>query len=356
MEEHIKKGKGARSRFGEHLWLDITLLGEHHIKHNLREVWEICHYFLGVDPVREMIPVRPAQHYTMGGVRTQPTGQSPTLKGLFAAGEAACWDMHGFNRLGGNSVAETVVAGMIVGEYVADFCSSAASDVSIPTGLIREFVQREQAKLDAMIGRNGGEDASAIKQQMQEVMSGKVGIFRTGAELDEAVDALQKLLARSRNIGLRAHSLGANPELVTAYRVQKMLKLALTVAHGAQVRTESRGAHFRQDFPRRDDAQWLKRTLAIWKNESDTLPTLAYEPIDVKRMELPPGWRGYGAKDYIDHPDTPGRQVEVDALKAKLSGADRFAIQQALMPYEQWLPQVLRGRNERIDERFPHAA
>ncbi len=338
MEEHIRKGKAARSRFGEHLWLDITQLGEPHIKRNLREVWEICHYFLGIDPVREMIPVRPAQHYTMGGVRTQPTGESPTLKGLFAAGEAACWDMHGFNRLGGNSVAETVVAGRIVGEYIADFCSSAASDVNIPTGLIREFVEREQAKLDAMIRRSGGEDASAIKQQMQEVMSGKVGIFRTGAELDEAVAALQKLLARSRNIGLRAHSPGTNPELVTAYRVQKMLKLALTVAHGAQVRTESRGAHFRQDFPRRDDAQWLKRTLATWTSESDTLPTLGYEPIDVKRMELPPGWRGYGAKDYIDHPDTPGRQAEVDALKAKLSGADRFAVQQALMPYEQWLP------------------
>jgi fumarate reductase flavoprotein subunit len=356
MEEHIKKGKGARSRFGEHLWLDITLLGEHHIKHNLREVWEICHYFLGIDAVRELIPVRPAQHYTMGGVRTRPTGESPTLKGLFAAGEAACWDMHGFNRLGGNSVAETVVAGRIVGEYIADFCSGAASDVSIPTGLVREFVEREQAKLDAMIHRGGGEDASAIKQQMQEVMTGKVGIFRTGAELDQAVEALQALLVRSRNIGLRASSPGNNPELVTAYRVQKMLKLAITVAHGAQVRTESRGAHFRQDFPRRDDAQWLKRTLATWKNEGDTLPTLAYEPLDVMRMELPPGWRGYGAKDYIDHPDTPRRQAEVEALKAKLAGADRFAVQRALMPYEQWLPEVLRGRNERIDERFGAAA
>ena len=110
MEEHIAKGKGAKSRFGEHLWLDITLLGEHHIKHNLREVYEICHYFLGVDPVKDWVPVRPAQHYTMGGVRTNYTGESPTLKGLFSAGEAACWDMHGFNRLGGNSVAETVVA------------------------------------------------------------------------------------------------------------------------------------------------------------------------------------------------------------------------------------------------------
>ena len=111
MEEHIAKGKGAKNRFGDHIWLDITLLGEKHIKHNLREVFEICHYFLGVDPTKDWIPVRPAQHYTMGGVRTNHTGESPTLKGLFAAGEAACWDMHGFNRLGGNSVAETVVAG-----------------------------------------------------------------------------------------------------------------------------------------------------------------------------------------------------------------------------------------------------
>ncbi len=132
MEEHIKKGKGAKSRFGEHIWLDIRLLGEAHIKHNLREVWDICHYFLGLDPVKDLIPVRPAQHYTMGGVRTNYTGESPTLKGLFAAGEAACWDMHGFNRLGGNSVAETVVAGMIVGEFIADFCDKTENDISHP--------------------------------------------------------------------------------------------------------------------------------------------------------------------------------------------------------------------------------
>ena len=138
MEEHIAKGKGVKSRFGDHLWLDITLLGEHHIKHNLREVYEICHYFLGVDPVKDWVPVRPAQHYTMGGVRTNHTGESPTLKGLFSAGEAACWDMHGFNRLGGNSVAETVVAGMIVGEFIADFCERSENDASIPTGLIQE--------------------------------------------------------------------------------------------------------------------------------------------------------------------------------------------------------------------------
>ena len=158
MEEHIAKGKGVKSRFGEHIWLDITLLGEKHVKHNLREVYEICHYFLGIDPTKEMIAVRPAQHYTMGGVRTNHTGESPTLKGLFAAGEAACWDMHGFNRLGGNSVAETVVAGMIVGEFIADFCDKPENDASIPTGVVRDFLQREQAKLDSILLGSGTED------------------------------------------------------------------------------------------------------------------------------------------------------------------------------------------------------
>jgi fumarate reductase flavoprotein subunit len=352
MEEHIAKGKGAKSRFGEHLWLDITLLGEHHIKHNLREVYEICHYFLGVDPVKEWIPVRAAQHYTMGGVRTKPTGESPTLKGLFAAGEAACWDMHGFNRLGGNSVAETVVAGMIVGEFIGDFCDRAENDINIPTTMVHGYLEREQAKLTAMLTGKGAEDAVALRVAMQEIMTAKVGIFRRGKDLEQAVDELQKLLVRSRNIGVRYKAAGANPELVAAYRTQKMLKLALTVAYGALVRTESRGAHYREDFPRRNDADWLKRTLAGWKNESDTLPTLTYEALDVKKMELPPGWRGYGAKDYIDHPDTAARQKEVEALKAKLASSDRFAVQQALMRYEELLPPRFRGRNERIDERF----
>jgi len=120
------------------------------------------------------------------------------------------------------------------------------------------------------------------------------------------------------------------------------------------MRTESRGAHFRQDHPRRNDAEWLKRTLATWKSESDTLPTLAYESLDVQRMELPPGWRGYGAKDYTDHPETAARQAEVDAAKEKYG--DRFERQRALMPYEHLLPKPIRGRNERIDELLPAPA
>ena len=350
MEEHIRKGKGVKSRFGDHLWLDITLLGEKHIHTNLREVWDICHYFLGVDPVKELVPVRPAQHYTMGGVRTDASGQSRTLAGLFAAGEAACWDMHGFNRLGGNSVAETVVAGMIVGETIADYCDQRANAPSIPIGLVHEFVERERARLAAFT--RGTEDGAVIKTAMQDVMTNNVGIFRTGQHLDEAVAALQKLLLRARNVGVRSFEPGPNPELVTAYRLAPMLKLALTIAYGAAVRTESRGAHFREDHPRRNDAEWLKRTLATWKRPTDTLPTLSYETLDVTRMELAPGWRGYGAKDYIEHPDAAKRQKIIEAMRARFGG-DRFAVQESLMPYKQLLPAPFRGPNERIDEPVP---
>jgi fumarate reductase flavoprotein subunit len=353
MEEHIRKGNGAKSRFGEHLWLDITLLGRRHIEHNLREVKEICQYFLGVDPAEQWIAVRPAQHYTMGGIRTNHTGESPALRGLFAAGEAACWDMHGFNRLGGNSVAETVVAGMIVGEFIADFCQSERGELDIPTALIREAVNAERARLGALLGSRGTEHADALKIEMQQIMTDKVGIFRTGADLEEAVDKLQGLLVRSRDIGLRHHSDGPNPELVTAYRTQKMLKVALCIATGALARTESRGAHFREDFPRRDDAHWLKRTLAAWKDPADTLPCLSYETLDVMSMELPPGWRGYGAKDYVDHPDTPRRAGEVQAIRERLQERDRHQVQSEIMPYEHLLPERFRGRNERIDERLP---
>lgn len=348
MEEHILSGKGVQSRFGQHLWLDITLLGEQHIKRNLREVFDICQHFLGVDPTKEWIPVRPAQHYTMGGVRTLPSGQSPTLKGLFAAGEASCWDMHGFNRLGGNSVAETVVAGMIVGEYIADFCDG--EELDIPLGLVREALRQEQAKLDVLLNGQGRESASILKAEMQTLMTENVGIFRSGEKLQQAVDGLQELLLRSRNIGVPYKAVGANPELVTAYRVQKMIKLALTVAYGALTRTESRGAHFRNDYPQRNDAEWLRRTLSSWPDENQSLPTLNYETLDVRRMELPPGWRGYGAKDYVDHPDTAVRMAEIEALKAEIGDADRHRLQEALMPYEQLLPKRLRGDNERIDD------
>ena len=190
-------------------------------------------------------------------------------------------------------------------------------------------------------------------------MTAKVGIFRTGEDLASAVEELQALLLRSRNIGLRYRARGANPELVSAYRVQKMLKLALCVAYGALTRTESRGAHFRQDFPRRNDAQWLKRTLATWTSADATLPSLAWEPLDVMQMELPPGWRGYGAKDYVDHPDTARRAAEVAAIRAQHGDAGRQAVQENLMPFEDSvaaaLPRPQRAHRRAVGRRLPQS-
>ena len=350
MEEHIRAGHGVKTRFGDHLLLDITLLGAAHIDGKLREVKEICQHFLGIDPATDMIAVRPAQHYSMGGIRTDARGQARGLAGLFSCGEAACWDLHGFNRLGGNSVAETVVAGMIVGETMADFVESAAGDLQVSTALVREFLEREQAKLDTLLMGDGTEKASELMRRMQEIMTDKVGIFRRGDLLQEAVDELQALLLKSRKIGIATKRPGANPELVTAYRLQKMLKLALCVAYGALQRTESRGAHYREDYPQRDDAHWLKRTLASWHDDFQILPTLGYEDLDVAAMELPPGWRGYGARNAIEHPATAARTAEIATIRSAFGHADRFTVQQALMPFEHLVPARFRGRNERLGE------
>lgn len=355
MTEHMRKGKGVKSRYGDHLWLDITILGRAHIEKNLREVKDICESFLGIDPAEEWIPVRPTQHYSMGGIRTKYTGESQTLKGLYACGEAACWDMHGFNRLGGNSVAETVVSGMLCAEYIADFCDSPESNIDISTEVIASFINKEQAKIDRLFEpKENEEKAYELRRAMENIMMEKVGIFRNGPDLQEAVDELSDLLRRSRNIVVKTQSYAANPELFNAYRTQRMLKLALCVAKGALDRTESRGAHAREDFPERDDKNWLKRTLTTWANEDDLMPTVSYEEIDVKSMELPPGFRGYGKDMTIHHPDTPARTDEVEAIKEKMKeeGKDRFEIQDALMPYCHKLPKAYQGKNERLYERF----
>ena len=232
------------------------------LEKNLREVKEICENFLGIDPAVDWIPVRPTQHYSMGGIRTKYTGESQTLKGLYSCGEAACWDLHGFNRLGGNSVSETVVSGMMVAEYIADFCDSHDSSMHIHSLKIETALNEQKARIEALLTKENGEDAYVLRRRMEEIMMDKVGIFRNGKDLQEAVDELEDLYKRSKNIEVfRCKSRAANPALVNAYRTQMMLKVALTVAHGALLRTESRGAHSREDYPARDDANWLKRTL-----------------------------------------------------------------------------------------------
>lgn len=353
MIEHIRNGKGVPSPYGYHVWLDISILGREHIERNLRDVQEICMIFNGIDPADEgkkgWAPVLPMQHYSMGGIRTKPTGESQNLNGLFACGEAACWDMHGFNRLGGNSVSETVVAGMIIGNYFADYCL--ATDVTIPTSTVQKFLDKQDAYLNEILAYNGNEDIFKIKNRMQNLMDEKVGIFRDGVNLKAAVDELEDLLKKTKQITVKSKERAGNPELEEAYRVPRMLKIALCVAKGALERTESRGAHYREDFLKRDDANWLNRTLTSWPDENQTIPTVTYEPLDIMTMELPPAFRGYGAKGMIiEHPDSEKRQAVVDEVTEKMQaeGKDRHEIQHALMPFD--LPMNYREKNERAGD------
>ena len=296
MIHHIRKGNGVKSPYGDHLWLDIRHLGAKHIKTKLREVEEICNNFLGIDPITQLIPVRPAQHYSMGGVRTNKDGAAYGLKGLFSAGEAACWDMHGFNRLGGNSLAETIVAGTIVGEKIVEFLKG--YEVQFNTGHVKEAQSKVQERIQRLIsGRDGKENAFEIRTAMQDEMMDRVGIFRNGKDLQKAVENLQEIYERAKKVGLRSNGVGANPELVLGLKIQGMLRLAICVTYAALQRTESRGCHAREDFEARNDRDWLNRTLATWK-EGENLPTLNYEP-STKVIHLPPGERGYGVAKII---------------------------------------------------------
>ena len=230
----------------------------------------------------------------MGGVRVNRDGEAYNLAGLFAAGEASCWDMHGFNRLGGNSLAETVVSGRLVGRRIADHDARQILDVD--TRVANEALQRAEARAAEILGRSGeGPTAYEIRDAMAEVMIGKVGIFRNGGELAKSVDELNKLHEQCDRIVLRSKVPGMNSELSFALRIKNMVRLSLVTAMGALARTESRGAHFRTDYPIRNDDGWLNRTLVRWHDDG---PKLSYEPVG--KLDVEPGYRGYGADKRIE--------------------------------------------------------
>ena len=349
MIEHIRAGKGVSSVYGDHLWLDISMLGKEHIEKNLRDVQDISKTFNGIDPVdkgkKGWMPVLPMQHYSMGGIRTKQNGESTTMKGLFCAGEASCWDLHGFNRLGGNSVSEAVVAGMIIGEYFSDFCNDTNLDMKTLT--IEIFLKQQSDYLDEILSYNGDKNIFYIKDEMRNIMQDYVGIFRSHDGLTHAVNRLEQLLKDTKDINISSKFKGNNPELNEAYRVPKMIKLALCVAKGALERTESRGAHYREDFIKRDDKNWLKRTITSWSNKNNTMPTLSYEEIDISKMEIAPAFRGYGRKDsLIENPNSQTRADEINKIKKDMNTSDRFEIQDAIMKFE--LPKNYKNKNQRV--------
>jgi len=296
MTEHMRAGHGVKSAYGEHLWLDIRHLGDQHISTKLREVDEICKNLLGVDARTQLIPVRPTQHYTMSGIRTDKTGAAYGLKGLYSAGESACWDMHGFNRLGGNSLAETVVAGGIIGKSIVEYLQG--TETTYSTAVISAEVKRQQQRINDLIaGRLGKENVYKVRAEMQEALMTGCFVFRNEKDLLTCIETLQGVYERAGRIGLISSGLGANHELGAALKLRGQVRLALGIAAGALARKESRGSHNREDFPARDDKNWLNRTLAYWPENAD-MPVLKYEDA-TPHFEIPPGDRGYGGGTII---------------------------------------------------------
>lgn len=316
MMEHIMKGKGVKSPYGDHLWLDLRHLGEHHIRTKLREVYDICMYFIGVNPIHELVPVRPTQHYSMGGVRVNKDGHAYNMEGLFAVGEASCWDLHGFNRLGGNSLAETVVAGMIVGKQIAEYAKKSTFVVDV--SLAESLAKKETEKIGHLMTNGGRENVYKLRDEIAVVLSNDVGIFRTGERLERAVEKLKDIVKRTQNVKVRTKAPGMNPELSTALRIEGMAKQALVIAIGALKRTESRGAHYREDYPTRNDTNWLNRTLVRWPEDADE-PVFNYEPVGI--LDLPPGERGYGGGELIPMKMSVGNYNKKVYEEQKMNGS-----------------------------------
>ncbi len=341
MKVHMLKGKGVQSPYGEHLWLDLRHLGEKHLKTKLREVYDICMYFIGINPITELVPVRPTQHYSMGGIRVNKDGHVYNMEGLFALGEVSCWDMHGFNRLGGNSLAETVVAGMVVGKRIAEYARKAklVADAS----LAKEFVNKERSKIELLMNNtNGDENVYRLRDEIADHLKTHVHIFRTGEGLESAVTGLKKIVQKTNKVKVRTSAPGMNPELSMALRIEGMAKQAFVIAKGAQQRTESRGAHYREDYPVRDDANWLNRTLVRWP-EADEDPEFSYEPVGL--LDLPPGERGYGSGKQIDMTISIAEyNSKVDNEQkqhGKIESAEPIGVQ---LPKEIWREEVKEGK------------
>ena len=256
--------------------LDLRHLGHARILERLPQIRELAVEFAGVDPIESPIPVRPGAHYQMGGVKTNQWGETE-LPGLYAAGECACVSVHGANRLGGNSLLETVVFGRRAGQRAAEY-----ADGKVPRAVPDATLRTEEARIRTFLKNKGPERAWQIQEELGKTMSLNLGIFRTQKSMKEAGEKVRELNARASHAFLQDHGKVFNTDLVQALELQALLDVAETIVAGALAREESRGAHYRSDFPSRDDANWLKHTLAYRTPDG---PSLRYAPVTITRFQ-----------------------------------------------------------------------
>ncbi len=276
----INAGRGFDGPYGSYLHLDLTHLGEEVIEEKLPFVKELAEKYLGIDPAHEPIPVRPGQHYQMGGVHTDMHGFTG-MPGLYAAGEVACVSMNGANRLGSNSLTECLVFGAEAGK------NAATSAMKRETGSFGNPVQglamtEEKRIFDQVLKHEQGERISTIRTEMQVGMEKHVGIYRDENTLKEGCRVIGELRERVKNGIVEDKDRVYNTELLSALELDFMLDVAETIPYSALARQESRGAHARTDFPKRDDARFLKHSMAY---QTPRTPRVDYSPVTITRWK-----------------------------------------------------------------------
>jgi fumarate reductase flavoprotein subunit len=256
--QEIGAGRGIQGPYGEYVNLDLTHLGEEVIEKRLPMVRELARTYVGVDPVERPIPVRPVVHYMMGGVDTDIEGATP-LPGLYAAGEAACVSLNGANRLGSNSLTECLVFGARAGRHAVQYAKGASAGGD---AVLRREAEAEAARITALRGKQkGGERLAQVRREMMKAMEEGCGVYREEASMQETLRSIAQLKGRYADLALEDASAVFNTELVAALELGNLLDVAEAVAFSALNRRESRGAHTRLDFKKRDDQNFLHHTL-----------------------------------------------------------------------------------------------
>jgi succinate dehydrogenase / fumarate reductase flavoprotein subunit len=277
IQTEVDKGRGFEN---EYVHLDLRHLGEKTIDKRLPSVREICIKFAGVDPVEKPIPIQPAQHYSMGGIDVDVRCAS-SLPGFYAAGECACVSVHGANRLGGNSLLETVVFGKIAGREASNFVKGLERKDGSEKALLDEALA-EKKKIDGWMGRTSGKMAHHLLNDIKVVMSDKMGVFRTQKQLQEALEEIRESREDYRRAFISGQCLRYSQAIVNLVEFGYMVDLTEAITLGALLREETRGSHYRLDHPKRDDQNWLKHTLVSLK---DGEPEVTYRDVQITKYQ-----------------------------------------------------------------------